>query len=80
MGIHSDPIDVSPHVDEMYEAAISIMSTRFERGQMLISPFNDAALDNWLGVTYLGDGEYLLYYMGASADHPIPARKVKFSW
>ena len=67
-------------VEQMYDRAQQILTSRFQQGQMLDQPFDDPQLDHWIGVLYEGEGSYTLYYMGASVDHEIPARNLKFSW
>ena len=67
-------------VEQMYDRAQQILTSRFQQGQMLDQPFDDPQLDHWIGLIYEGEGSYTLYYMGASVDHEIPARNLKFSW
>ena len=67
-------------VEQLYDRAQAILTSRFQQGQLLDQPFDDPQLDHWIGVLYEGEGSYTLYYMGAIVDEQIPARNLKFSW
>ena len=80
LGLEAASPVTAQSVEQLYDHAQQIMTARFESGQMIDQPFNDPQLDNWIGVIYEGEGSYTLYYMGATPDHEISARNLKFSW
>ena len=66
------------NVEELYDHAQQIMEARHQRGEMIDQPFNIPELDNWIGTAYLGNNEYMLFYMGGSPDRQIDARVISF--
>lgn len=77
-GIESQVVFSVVDVEALYDHAQEIMVARHQRGEMVDQPFDVSELDNWVGTSYLGNNEYLLFYMGGAPEHQVAARKISF--